>query len=270
MAQGARTAAGVERVRTELLDAFGYFHTESSHHASEYVPYFLRRGRRPQYPDRVVTAERAGLAEVHGPLDDRGQTGRDARGDGAVRDQVVDRDQHGAGRTDRDVASDDLAVRQLEVEVGVQRGRVGVQDRDQLVERWRRRALRQVPGRAQRRRPLRRGRAARLAAEEQRLLGHDRLTRLDDDAEAVAAERLVEEQALAAGWGDGQRQRRPVAGLLQERDGHGRRRVAGVLQQQPGVRTGLRVAVREVPTRARRVDAGDAGRGVAGEAVHRA
>lgn len=35
-------AAGVERVRTELMAAFGYFHTESSHHASEYVPYFRK------------------------------------------------------------------------------------------------------------------------------------------------------------------------------------------------------------------------------------
>ncbi|HLG51373.1 MAG TPA: alpha-glucosidase/alpha-galactosidase, partial [Chloroflexota bacterium] len=31
-----------ERVRTEILAAFGYFHTESSHHASEYVPYFRK------------------------------------------------------------------------------------------------------------------------------------------------------------------------------------------------------------------------------------
>jgi alpha-galactosidase len=35
-------APGVERVRTELMAAFGYFHTESSHHASEYVPYFRK------------------------------------------------------------------------------------------------------------------------------------------------------------------------------------------------------------------------------------
>jgi alpha-galactosidase len=35
-------APGVERVRTELMAAFGYFHTESSHHASEYVPYSAR------------------------------------------------------------------------------------------------------------------------------------------------------------------------------------------------------------------------------------
>jgi alpha-galactosidase len=33
---------GSERVRTEIMDAFGYFHTESSHHASEYLPYFRK------------------------------------------------------------------------------------------------------------------------------------------------------------------------------------------------------------------------------------
>ncbi|WP_020577608.1 alpha-glucosidase/alpha-galactosidase [Actinopolymorpha alba] len=33
---------GVERVRTSIMDAFGYFHTESSHHASEYLPYFRK------------------------------------------------------------------------------------------------------------------------------------------------------------------------------------------------------------------------------------
>jgi len=33
---------GQERVRTELMRTFGYFHTESSHHASEYVPYFRK------------------------------------------------------------------------------------------------------------------------------------------------------------------------------------------------------------------------------------
>jgi alpha-galactosidase len=31
-----------ERVRTEIMDAFGYFHTESSPHASEYLPYFRK------------------------------------------------------------------------------------------------------------------------------------------------------------------------------------------------------------------------------------
>jgi alpha-galactosidase len=33
---------GIERVRTEIMAAFGYFHTESSHHASEYLPYFRK------------------------------------------------------------------------------------------------------------------------------------------------------------------------------------------------------------------------------------
>jgi alpha-galactosidase len=33
---------GAERVRTAMMHAFGYFHTESSHHASEYVPYFRK------------------------------------------------------------------------------------------------------------------------------------------------------------------------------------------------------------------------------------
>jgi alpha-galactosidase len=33
---------GYERVRTEIMDAFGYFQSESSHHASEYLPYFRR------------------------------------------------------------------------------------------------------------------------------------------------------------------------------------------------------------------------------------
>ncbi|MGI8486198.1 MAG: alpha-glucosidase/alpha-galactosidase [Thermomicrobiales bacterium] len=31
-----------EKVRTEIMDAFGYFHTESSPHASEYLPYFRK------------------------------------------------------------------------------------------------------------------------------------------------------------------------------------------------------------------------------------
>ncbi|MGI8644061.1 MAG: alpha-galactosidase [Thermomicrobiales bacterium] len=33
---------GAERVRTAIMDSFGYFHTESSHHASEYLPYFRK------------------------------------------------------------------------------------------------------------------------------------------------------------------------------------------------------------------------------------
>jgi alpha-galactosidase len=33
---------GSERVRTEIMASFGFFHTESSHHASEYLPYFRK------------------------------------------------------------------------------------------------------------------------------------------------------------------------------------------------------------------------------------
>ena len=35
-------AGGNERVRTELMRLTGYFHTESSHHASEYWPWFRK------------------------------------------------------------------------------------------------------------------------------------------------------------------------------------------------------------------------------------
>ncbi|AWN21963.1 alpha-glucosidase/alpha-galactosidase [Deinococcus irradiatisoli] len=35
-----------ERVRTSIMDFFGYFHTESSHHASEYLPYFRKNAER--------------------------------------------------------------------------------------------------------------------------------------------------------------------------------------------------------------------------------
>jgi len=34
-----------ERVRTELMRTFGYFHTESSHHASEYTPWFRKNAK---------------------------------------------------------------------------------------------------------------------------------------------------------------------------------------------------------------------------------
>ena len=36
---------GQEQVRTWLMEAFGFFHTESSHHASEYVPWFRKNTR---------------------------------------------------------------------------------------------------------------------------------------------------------------------------------------------------------------------------------
>jgi alpha-galactosidase len=41
--QGSTAYEGAqERVRTSIMRAFGYFHTESSHHASEYLPYFRK------------------------------------------------------------------------------------------------------------------------------------------------------------------------------------------------------------------------------------
>jgi alpha-galactosidase len=40
--QDSNYEGGQERVRTEVMNAFGYFHTESSHHASEYLPYFRK------------------------------------------------------------------------------------------------------------------------------------------------------------------------------------------------------------------------------------
>ncbi|HWK80358.1 MAG TPA: alpha-glucosidase/alpha-galactosidase [Thermomicrobiales bacterium] len=39
---------GAERVRTAIMRTFGYFHTESSHHASEYVPWFRKDPERVQ------------------------------------------------------------------------------------------------------------------------------------------------------------------------------------------------------------------------------
>lgn len=39
---------GAEKVRTAIMRTFGYFHTESSHHASEYVPWFRKDPERVQ------------------------------------------------------------------------------------------------------------------------------------------------------------------------------------------------------------------------------
>lgn len=41
-AQASTYEGGNEQVRTALMNTFGYFETESSHHASEYVPYFRK------------------------------------------------------------------------------------------------------------------------------------------------------------------------------------------------------------------------------------
>ncbi len=44
---------GSERVRTAIMAAFGYFHTESSHHASEYLPYFRKN---PELTRRFIAS----------------------------------------------------------------------------------------------------------------------------------------------------------------------------------------------------------------------
>ncbi|WP_432562699.1 alpha-glucosidase/alpha-galactosidase [Kineococcus sp. SYSU DK003] len=54
-AQAASTyEGGNEQVRTTIMNAFGYFETESSHHASEYLPYFRKNAEmiRQYIPER--------------------------------------------------------------------------------------------------------------------------------------------------------------------------------------------------------------------------
>ncbi|WP_432540942.1 alpha-glucosidase/alpha-galactosidase [Kineococcus sp. SYSU DK002] len=54
-AQAASTyEGGNEQVRTTIMNAFGYFETESSHHASEYLPYFRKNAEmiREYIPER--------------------------------------------------------------------------------------------------------------------------------------------------------------------------------------------------------------------------
>jgi alpha-galactosidase len=65
-------AAGVERVRTELMAAFGYFHTESSHHASEYVPYFRKS---PELVNAFI-AKRWDYYEICAAHDEGGRTNK--------------------------------------------------------------------------------------------------------------------------------------------------------------------------------------------------
>jgi alpha-galactosidase len=74
---GADRAASVyeggnERVRTAIMDAFGYFHTESSHHASEYLPYF----RKSPELAREYIPERWDYYEICSAHDEQGQTDR--------------------------------------------------------------------------------------------------------------------------------------------------------------------------------------------------
>ena len=52
---------GAERVRTSIMAAFGYFHTESSHHASEYLPWFRKDAgsRRRVHPEALGLLSRS-------------------------------------------------------------------------------------------------------------------------------------------------------------------------------------------------------------------
>lgn len=63
---------GQERVRTEMMHAFGYFHTESSHHGSEYVPYFRKT---PKLAQEFIR-DRWDYYEVCAAHDEGGQTER--------------------------------------------------------------------------------------------------------------------------------------------------------------------------------------------------
>jgi alpha-galactosidase len=63
---------GNERVRTAIMDAFGYFHTESSHHASEYLPYF----RKSPELVREFIQQRWDYYEICRAHDEDGQTAR--------------------------------------------------------------------------------------------------------------------------------------------------------------------------------------------------
>lgn len=64
---------GNEQVRTAIMNTFGYFQTESSHHASEYLPYFRKD---PQtvleyIPERWDYYEICAAHDVQGDIDDQ-------------------------------------------------------------------------------------------------------------------------------------------------------------------------------------------------------
>ena len=63
---------GIERVRTEIMAAFGYFHTESSHHASEYLPYFRKN---PELVDDFIR-RRWDYYEICAAHDESGRTNK--------------------------------------------------------------------------------------------------------------------------------------------------------------------------------------------------
>ena len=59
---------GNEQVRTSIMNTFGYFQTESSHHASEYLPYFRKT---PQLVEEFIP-ERWDYFEICMAHDDQG------------------------------------------------------------------------------------------------------------------------------------------------------------------------------------------------------
>ena len=63
---------GNERVRTAIMDAFGFFHTESSHHASEYLPYFRKSAQLVQ----EFIENRWDYYEICSAHDEEGQIGK--------------------------------------------------------------------------------------------------------------------------------------------------------------------------------------------------
>ncbi|WP_432512687.1 alpha-glucosidase/alpha-galactosidase [Kineococcus sp. SYSU DK001] len=68
-AQAASTyEGGNEQVRTTIMNAFGYFETESSHHASEYLPYFRKN---PEMVRQYIP-ERWDYYEICAAHDDQG------------------------------------------------------------------------------------------------------------------------------------------------------------------------------------------------------
>ncbi|WP_156253005.1 alpha-galactosidase [Pseudactinotalea terrae] len=75
---GAAAAAstyegGNEQVRTDIMNAFGYFQTESSHHASEYLPYFRKNAElvSEYIPQRWDYYEICAAHDVPGDLTDQ-------------------------------------------------------------------------------------------------------------------------------------------------------------------------------------------------------
>lgn len=69
VADGANVyEGGNEQVRTSIMEAFGYFQTESSHHASEYLPYFRKN---PELVEEFIP-ERWDYYEICAAHDDQG------------------------------------------------------------------------------------------------------------------------------------------------------------------------------------------------------